>query len=147
MATFDDIGSGLGLAELEVSKAVGVIMGFQHRAQLPVPIHCEILTVNSENEEIQAGRRTVHHRMDLVIPVQAPAWSGSGSGSSGFSGAYSVPTYASNPDGILEGDRFEYPLGSSGYYYVRGVIQMDANGYIWKVPVESEKTTSLGNRS
>ncbi len=143
MATYDSVGSGLSLAELEVSKAIGVIMGFQHRAQLPVPIYCEILTINSENVEVQSGRQTQHQKLDLVIPVQDPAWSGS----SGFSGTYSVPTYAANKAGILEGDRFEYPIGTSGYYYVRGVIQTDANGYIWKVPVEAERSSSLGQRT
>lgn len=140
---FDDVGSGLSLAALEVAKATGVIMGFQHRAQLPVPVYVEMVAVNSENQEIQAGRQVQRQHLDLVVPVQNPAWSGS----SGFSGTYVVPTYNANRAGILEGDRFEYPIGTSGYYYVRGPITTDANGYIWKVPVEAEKGTSLGNRS
>lgn len=143
MATFDDVGSGISLAELEVSKAIGVVIGFKHRDQLPVPFYCQIVSQQNESQENQVGRVVNSSTLNIVLPVQPAAWSGS----SGFSGAYSLPTFAAARQGVLEGDRVEYPIGTSGYYYVQGPIIPQANGYEWQFNAVKEQGTSLGNRS
>jgi hypothetical protein len=139
---YNTVGSGLGLAELRVAKAIGQIVGFQHRNKLPVPVYINFNNTSTESLEVQNGRKTSHQRVEINMAVQSPI-----SGVSGFSGTYAIPKYADNKMGVLEGDRFEYPVGTGNYYYVRGIVEARANGYIWKVPIEGETSTSLGNRS
>ena len=143
MSVYNDVGSGICLASLAASKAIGVVIGFKHRNELPVPFYAQIVSRQSENVENQIGRQVQEKSLELMVPVQPAAWSGS----SGFSGSYSLPTYAANSEGVLEGDRVEYPIGSSSLYYVRGLVQPSSNGYIWRFTGTKEQGTSLGQRS
>lgn len=146
MALFDDIGREVAKAELAACRAVGVIMGFQHRAELPVPIRVDIAEQTGGAEQVNSRRLAEINEIRMFVPVQSPAFSGV----SGFSGAYAITaaTTTSKTAAITTGDRFEYPLGSTRYFWVTndGVKPLD-NGWVYEITVREERGLTLGQRS
>jgi hypothetical protein len=82
----------------------------------------------------------------MFIPTQTPAFSGV----SGFSGSYAITpaTTSSKTAVITAGDKFEYPLASTRYWWVTndGVKPTD-NGWTYEVTIREERGLTLGQRS
>ncbi|HUX31557.1 MAG TPA: hypothetical protein VMV78_13180 [Thiobacillus sp.] len=146
MALFDTIGSECSKAELAACRAIGVIMGFQHRSELPVPIRCDIAEHSAGAEEVNSRRLAEVNEIRMFVPAQSPAFSGV----SGFSGAYAITasTTSNKTAAITAGDRFEYPLASGRYYWAKndGIKPTD-NGHTYEVTIREERGLTLGQRS
>lgn len=146
MALFDTIGRECSKAELAACRAIGVIMGFKHRDELPVPVRCDIAEQTGGAEEVNTRRLAEVSEIRMFVPAQTPAWSGV----SGFSGSYAITasTTTSKVASITAGDKFEYPIGSSRYFWVKndGVRPTD-NGYTYEVTIREERALTLGQRS
>ena len=146
MTLFDTIGKELGRAELAACRALGVIVGFTHRTEPAVPIYVEVGDLTGGTEQVQARRMVEVGEMLIYVPVQNPAFSGV----SGFSGTYAITasTGAAKPSVITAGDRFEHPLGSGRYFWVKqdGVKPVH-NGWTYEVVIREERALTLGQRS
>jgi hypothetical protein len=143
MEVFDRIGKDLGAAELQVAKAIGVQIGFQHRQQLQVPLYAQILSQEHDSLYSSSGRLTQTASTTFFIPVQPPAFSGY----SGYSGAQGVSACSGVGKSITNGDRIEYPLYSGRYYWVEAPIRTIHNGYLYEVIATEIKTLRGGEKS
>lgn len=146
MDTFQVIGVGLNAAELAVSKAIGQVVGFQHRASLPIPLYVQFIDIAGGAEQAQRGRLVDKNVIRMILPTQAYAFSGA----SGFSGVSSVtPVNSSGKTGtIVVGDRVEWPIGSGRYFWVveEGIDPIHY-GYSYVVTAREERAVTLGQRS
>jgi len=145
MTVFEQVGQGVAQADLAVAKAIGVLVGFTHRATLPFPIHCQLVSETSGNAEPHKGRLTQWTDLKLVVPVQPAAFSGA----SGYSGAGAITRdLDTSQQSIIGGDRIEYPLGSQRYFYVvPEEMRKIHNGYSYLILAKNEKSLTLGVKS
>lgn len=143
MDVFYRLGKDLGAAELEVAKAIGVQIGFQHRQALQVPLYAQILTQEHDSLYNSTGRLSQTASVTFFIPVQPPAFSGY----SGFSGAQGISACSGTGKSITNGDRIEWPIGSGRYYWVETPIRTIHNGYLYEVIATENKTLRGGEKS
>lgn len=138
---YDRIGRDIAKANLAVCKSVGVVVGFQHRDELQVPIRAMLLEQSEEDKDLPYGRRTEHDSINLMIPTQQPAWSGA----SGFSGSWSVvPGWSGAAPSC--GDRIEYPVGSGEYFYVEGTVEPINHGWTYRITGVKSRTSAIGEK-
>lgn len=140
---FHDLGRDLGAAELEVSKAIGVLVGLQHRGQPSVPVYAQVLDQEHDSLYSSAGRLSQTQSTTFFIPAQAPAFSGA----SGFSGAMGVSACSGTRKSITTGDRIEWPIASGRYFWVDEPIRTLHNGYLYEVIATEMKTLRGGEKS
>ena len=143
MDVFYRLGKDLGAAELEVAKAIGVQIGFQHRQQLQVPLYAQVLSQEHDSLYNSLGRLTQTASTTFFIPVQAPTFSGY----SGFSGGNGISACSGTIKSITNGDRIEWPLYSGRYYWVETPIRTIHNGYLYEVVATEQKTLRGGEKS
>ena len=140
MDNFNQIGTGLGRAELAVAKVTGQVIGFTHRANLPTALHCSILDNRIGAEDNPNGRQLEKAEITIIIPVQTFAFSGV----SGFSGISAITSQTTFQKPITIGDRIEWPIGSSRYFYVDADVEVLDNGYNYKVHGKNQRTLTAG---
>jgi hypothetical protein len=145
-SVFNQVGSELAKANLQVSKAIGVIIGFTHGNQLPVPLYAQHINADrlESDEWDPRGRKVSKENITLLIPTQPPAFSGA----SGFSGTWAVyPENSGQANHPQCGDKVEYPIGSDNDYFVEGDIKRINHGYAYLVPCKLAQTVVLGEES
>jgi len=140
---FDQLGKDLGAAELEVAKAIGVLVGLQHRQQLAVPVYAQVIDQEHDALYNSLGRLSQTSSVTFFIPAQAPAFSGA----SGFSGGTGVSACSGTGKSITNGDRIEWPIGSGRYFWVDTPIRTTHNGYVYEVTAQEIKTLRGGEKS
>jgi len=140
---FDQLGRDLGRTELEVAKAIGVLIGLQHRQQLQVPLYAQVIDQQHDSLYNSLGRLSQTASTTFFIPAQAPAFSGV----SGFSGAQGVSACSGTAKSITNGDRIEWPIGSGRYFWVDTPIRTTHNGYVYEVVAQEIKTLRGGEKS
>ena len=143
---YNQIGSDLAKANLQVCKAIGQIIGFTHEAELPVPLYVQQINADKTEEDLwdPNGRKVSHEKITFLMPTQQPAFSGV----SGFSGTWNVqPQHSGAANHPACGDHIEYPLGSGNNYYVEGEVKRLNHGYTYLVPCIMAQTVTLGEES
>lgn len=139
----DAIGKSLAQGNVAVAKAIGIIIGFKHRDDLPVPFYARKIDEQSDDVDQPLGRRVDHNSIKMILPSQDPAWSGA----SGFSGTWAIwPTYSGQGRQPHCGDRVEYPIGSSEWYYLDGNTISLNNGWSYELTAVQPHTQSLGEK-
>lgn len=143
-SVFDQIGTDVARAELEAARALGVVMGFKHGSELPVPVRVSYVQQKGINGPIDEARLAETGEIMFVVPVQSPAWSGA----SGFSGSYAIygSMTSSKPAAIRLGDRWEYPIGSTRYWFTTESRPIE-EGKTYEVVAREERGLTFGQRS
>lgn len=118
---FTSIGKGLGAAELEVAKATGVKLQFSHCGATVINIYAIIIDIAAGSEKYNEHRVIKKHELTLRIAVQT-----------------GIPFESDkNISPITKGDQFIY---NGRNYYCADNVKLLANGYIYQVIVESDRT-------
>jgi hypothetical protein len=145
MDVYQKIGKDLAKANLQVAKAIGQVIGFQHRDELPVPLRVYPIERNSDNIDKPMGNRINQEKMQFLMPTQGPAFA---SGVSGFSGTWNVqPATSGLSNQPANGDWYEFPLGSSTYWVIDGEIKVINHGWTYVVGATQRATINLGEKS
>jgi len=145
MDIYQQIGKDLSNANLQVAKAIGQVIGFKHRDELPVPLRIYPVERTSDNTDKPMGNRINQEQMQFLMPTQGLAFP---SGVSGFSGTWNVqPATSGLANQPANGDWYEFPIGSDTYWCVDGEIKMINHGWTYVVQATQRVTTNLGEKS
>ena len=130
MGAFEEIGAAEAEAELAVARELGKQGSLSHRGAAAATIYLFIEALRLGTAKPHIGRRVETGELVALIPNQT-----------NFAASM---TTATRP--ITKGDRLEYPLSSTRYFYVQQEedIEQLANGYIYRVRFTEHKTKDLG---
>lgn len=129
MAVYDSIGLAVASSELEIAKAMGVVITLAHRGGSASTLYATIIDQGIGNSSSGNGREIETGYIIFRIPVQTN---------------FDVMVSATRP--VTMGDKIVY--GQRYLYVAREQdIQMMANGYIFLVKAIENKTLTIGMKS
>jgi len=141
---YDQIGRDLAKANLQVNKAIGMVIGFKHRDELPVPLYVMRIEASENDQNMPVGNRVSDESMKVLMPTQSPA-----TNVSGFSGTWSVaPDWSGQSNQPACGDFVTFPIDdNSNHWVVEGEIKRINHGWSYIVPLVRRRTINLGEWS
>lgn len=150
-SAYDRIGQAQAEGDLEASRAIGIIVGFTHRDDVPVALHAQVVEEVKEAVDGPRSKYVENTGVQFLLPEQSPitTFGGINYSVSGFSGTRGIDqiTGFSGFPCIVDGDKIEWPPWSGRNFYVKGPMQIIHNGHGYIVGAIERRTLDQGMKA